>query len=191
MSTGKEKLQQDLKILTAMADDMNAYLINDALFRQIAQGMPKLTLGGYLMREHRLLALRDDLLDPEAQTQLDTAITQANQTFQERRTYIDQKLHKEVDARLRQWSQYLTDLADGQGASRYATAVEPRAMISALEEKSGAFSITVDVAAVEKIDALDQRLKQRWQSGTFVWPSAWEPAYPPEDYWWLHGNPGK
>ena len=191
MSTGKEKLRQDLKILAAMAADMDAYLINNTLFRQMAQGLPKLTLGGYLMREHRLLILRDDLLASDAQEQLDQAIMQANQIFQERRTFVDQKLHKEIEARLRQWTQYLTDLADGQGASRYATAVEARAMIAALVEKAPTFVIQLDMVTEEKIDALDQRLKQRWQSGNFVWPSAWESAYSQGDYWWLYGKLGK
>ena len=41
----------------------------------------------------------------------------------------------------------------------------------------------------QHLAALDTRLRGRWQPGDFVWPAAWEPAYPREVYWWLYGSP--
>ena len=52
--------------MTAMAAEMDAYLKSDVLFWHMsASRMPALTLGGYLMRQHRLLILRKLLSDPK------------------------------------------------------------------------------------------------------------------------------
>ena len=60
LSTDNNKLTRDLSILVAMAAEMETYLNSDVLFWHMSTShMPALTLGGYLMRQHRLLALRD------------------------------------------------------------------------------------------------------------------------------------
>ena len=74
MSTGNNKLMRDLSILAAMAAEMEAYLNSHVLFWHMSSSrMPALTLGGYLMRQHRLLALRS-LLTGEQLSELDAAV---------------------------------------------------------------------------------------------------------------------
>ena len=57
-----EKLAQDVPILSAMAAEMANYLDSDILFWPLSGSrMPRLTLGGYLMRQQRLLILKNSL----------------------------------------------------------------------------------------------------------------------------------
>ena len=74
MLNSEEKLIHDLAILQEMASQMDEYLKSETLFWPMGHSdMPKLTLGGYWLRQHRLSALRH-LLTSEQQTQLDTAV---------------------------------------------------------------------------------------------------------------------
>ncbi|MFZ0546718.1 MAG: hypothetical protein WAM60_14830 [Candidatus Promineifilaceae bacterium] len=190
MSDGIEKLRQDLEILAEMAAEMDSYLKSDVLFWPMTNGaMPRLTLGGYLMRQHRLVALKGLLSDDE-KAQLDTAVAQFNAALVEKVVRLEQRANQEIEARLRQWGEYLNDLSRGSGASSYyATAVQPRIMVAALVNKLSLPPYRLEGRAPEQIAMYDGNLRRRWQSGDFVWPEAWQPAYPERSYWYLYGHP--
>jgi len=191
LATGKEKLSQDLAILEAMASEMEDYLKSDVLFWRMMKGnMPMLTLGGYLVREHRLLALRH-LLDESEQARLDAAVTRFNQALVERIVRFEQKAHQELEARIRQWSEYLRDLeGDSKAAAvNYETAAETRTMIAALAHRLQMAPYQLQPRVPEQVELLDRKLRRRWQPGDFIWPDEWRPAYPEMEYWWLYGRP--
>ena len=190
MATGKEKLERDLEILTAMAEGMEEYLKSDILFGKMPAGdMPMLTLGGYLMRQHRLLAL-SDLLSAAGREQLEQAIGLFNRALVEKIVRFETKANKEVEARLRQMEEYLRDLHNKKGGGmNYDTAVEPRVMLAALADKLQMPPYQLDERVLRSIDLLDRNLRRRWSPGEFIWPEAWQPAYPQADYWWLYGRP--
>lgn len=191
MTTGDEKLAQDVAILSAMAEEMESYLDSDVLFWHMAKaGMPTLTLGGYLMRQHRLLALYDEL-SAEEQEEVDAAVARFNQALEERTVRFEQKAHRELDARLRQWEEYLKDVDRDQASSKsnYSTAVEARAMIAALSEYLNLAPYELDSRVPQRAALLDTRLRNRWTTGEFIWPESWTAAYPQADYWWLYGAP--
>jgi hypothetical protein len=189
----ESKLHKDILILTAMAADMVQYLDNDVLFWSMSSGaMPKLTLGGYLMRQHRLLALADSLEVGELQM-LNTAVFQFNQALIERIVRFEKKAHTEIEARIRQWGEYLRDLEREEFPSKsgYATAVEARAMLAALVNKLQNRPYQLQSRIRPRIDVLDKSLQRFWEPGQFIWEDAWQPAYPQTDYWWLYGVPKK
>lgn len=191
MSEGIEKLRQDLEILEAMAAEMDSYLKSDVLFWPMANGnMPRLTLGGYLMRQHRLLALENLLAEGE-KARLETAVAQFNDALVEMIVRLEQRAHQELEARLRQWAEYLKDLARESASSSayYATAVETRAMISALVNKLKLPPYQLNERILQQITMFDGNLRRRWHSGDFVWPVEWQSAYPQGIYWWLYGTP--
>lgn len=190
MSTGRKKLERDLVILTAMAEGMADYLKSDILFGKLSDNsLPMLTLGGYLMREHRLLSLTD-LLSSAEQAQLETAVWQFNSALVEKIIRLETKGRKELDARLRQMEEYLRDLQNKKGAGmNYETAVEPRVMIAALIHKLEMAPYQLDERVLQQVDLLDRHLRRRWSPGDFIWPEEWQPAYPQIDYWWLYGRP--
>jgi hypothetical protein len=157
---------------------MDGYLLSKDLFQTIQPGMPQLTLGGYLLRQHRLLALQGSLLKADEQTQLVQAVAQFEQVKASRASYFAQKGEREYKSRLRQWREYLRDLAEGSSrGSDYAIRVEVRTMLEYLPSPAN-----TDLAA------LDAQLRQRWQPGSFVWSADWQAAYPADRYWWLYGG---
>jgi hypothetical protein len=191
VTQGEDKLAHDVKILSAMAEEMEAYLDSDVLFWHMVQGgMPVLTLGGYLMRQHRLLALYDTL-SKQQQAEVDAAVAKFNKALEERTVRSEQKAHRELDARLRQWEEYLKDVERGQASlkSNYSTAVEARAMIAALTEFLQLAPYQLDDRILQRTALLDGRLRARWESGDFVWPDGWQDAYPRSEFWWLYGLP--
>ncbi len=182
-------LYDDLDILVAMATEMADYLVTDVLYwNMVKGGMPKLTLGGYLLREHRLLALRF-LLNDEEQGRLDTAVSLFNKAVTEKIIRVETHVHEELGVRVRQWGRYIDELRrDGGGvAVNYKTAVENRAMIAVLVERLETPPYQLDQEKISNLTMLDQGLKPFWKSGDFVWPKEWQPAYSPKEYWWLYG----
>lgn len=191
MDEGNQRLAQDAAVLGAMAGQMAEYLDSDILFWPAPQGgMPMLTLGGYLLREHRLLGL-PQLLTAELRTQVDAAVFQFNQTLADRVVRFEAKAHHELEARLRQWEEYLKDMDRGtfDRTSNYSTAVETRAMIAALLDRLSMPPYRAEPRPAQHLAALDTRLRGMWRPGEFIWPLSWQPAYPRSEYWWLYGSP--
>ncbi len=190
MSQAVEKLRRDLTVLAAMADGMDSYLRSETLFGKMAGGgMPMLTLGGYLLRQHRLYALRD-LLSPDERARLEEAMITFNHALVEKVVRLEEKAHQELAARIRQMEEYLRDLENKQASGiNYATAVEPRAMIAALVDKLEMAPYRLNPRIKPQVELLDNKLRGRWQSGDFVWTDGWQPAYLPGTYWWLYGRP--
>ena len=191
MHDGNERLAQDVAALAAMAEQMGEYLDSDVLFWPLGRGnLPMLTLGGYLLREHRLVALRQ-LLTPEQRSQVDAAIFQFNQALSDRVVRFEKKAHHELESRLRQWTEALKEVEHGalQHSSNYDTVVETRAMIQALLDRLGMPPYRLEERPGQHLTLLDTRLQGRWQPGEFIWPAEWQPAYPRGEYWWLYGSP--
>jgi hypothetical protein len=191
LTTDSGKLTKDLEILVAMATEMEAYLKSDVLFWRMSKfSMPALTLGGYLMRQHRLLLLRN-LLPQIQQADLSSAVALYNSSLVEKIVRFEQKAHRELDARLRQWSEYLKDVDRGVAvkSSNYSTVVEVRTMITSITDQLQLAPYNLSRQVPQQVSLLDSQLRRIWERGDFVWPNAWQPAYPKMEYWWLYGKP--
>lgn len=191
MRTGLEKLSFDLKIMEAMAALMSAYIASDSLFWNVGEaGMPTLTLGGYFMRQQRLLALAD-LLDGDEQMRLQTAVSTVAEAIASQTVQFEKKANAEILARVRQFAEYLKDLGreHGDAVAGYKTAVESRVMVAVLMELLEKRPFQLDAEVIAPLNAVDSTLRQRWIVGDFVWAAEWMPAYPAETYWWLYGRP--
>ena len=188
---GTEKLQRDLIALEAMASEMDDYLQSDVLFWPMTRSeLPRLTLGGYVMRQHRLLGLRD-LLSMQEQDRLHRAINQYHKALEEKVVRFEQRAHEELEARLRQWQSYLDEVKDGASIAYYESAVEPRVMIESLVAQLRVQPYQLEAEIPQKLALLDRQLRHVWEPGEFIWPFEWKPTYPRERYWWLYGHPRK
>lgn len=186
---GSEKLARDLIVLVAMAAEMDEYLRSDVLFWPLrGSDLPRLTLGGYLMRQHRLLELRD-MLSMAEQERLHVAIKRYHEAQEEKIVRLEKKAHEELEARIRQWREYLNEVKSGSNVAYYPSAVDTRAMIRALVNQLRVSPYQPDEEIPSQIALLDRELSRIWESGDFVWPFDWQPAYPREEYWWLYGRP--
>lgn len=192
MSEAVEKLKQDLEIMEAMAAEMDDYLRNQALFYPLEgrPDLPRLTLGGYLLRQHRLTRLRH-LLDEAEQARLEAAVSQFNKALVEKVVAFENRAHQELHARLRQWSEYLKELRREHlhVEDYYASSVETRAMIEALLDKLRMPPYELDERILDEVRAYDNALRNQWRPGDFVWFEEWKPAYPRAENWWLYGQP--
>lgn len=191
MSEATEKLRQDLRILEAMAAEMDDYLRSQTLFWPMVQSnLPRLTLGGYLMRQHRLTALRQ-LLDDEERTRLDAAISQFNEALVEKVVRFEERAHQELHARLRQWGEYLREVSQEHLAmgDYFASHVQTRAMIAALLDKLEMPPYELDKRVLDQLGVYDNALRNYWRADDFCWPAEWQPAYPRSEFWWLYGRP--
>lgn len=191
MQTGSERLARDVDIIEEMSGQMAEYMDSDVMFWPMSRsGMPMLTLGGYLMREHRLNRLAG-LLSPEIQARASTAISHFNQVLSTRVVRFEAKAQQELQARLRQWEEYLKDVERGSAdrSSNYETAVETRAMIAALIDRLSMPPYQLDERPAQHLSLLDTRLQNAWQPGDFIWPEDWAAAYPQPEFWWLYGTP--
>lgn len=183
------ELALDLQNMAEMASEMDAYLKSDVLFWNMAGG-PRLTLGGYLMRQHRILALADELDEDEVAV-LNTAVSQFNNAMKEKIVRFETKAHQEIEARLRQWSEFLSELKKDTNIHRnvYANGVKPRIMLSAIVAKLQTQPYKLESRVQSQIELQDRRLRQRWFPGDFVLADIWKEAYPQDEFWYLYGLP--
>ena len=194
MAELQEKLQFDLEIIEEMAEKMAAYLGSDSTFWNMGPGLPALTLGGFLMRQHRLDALKTELSEAE-QARFSQATQQVDKEFAERVVAFEQKAHQEIESRLRQWKEYLRD-RDWEKSQRklqkhqklYPTAVEARAMLEAMTRMLQTDPYELEEKVPQRIETLDKRQRGQWEDGEFVWLDGMQPAYPRDKFWWLYGR---
>jgi hypothetical protein len=191
LPTGKQKLTQDLKRIEMMVGEMMSYLGSDVLFWPTTYaGLTTVTLGNYLMRQNRLLALRSTALDTLDQDRLDVAVARFDRVLYYNPEEFKQKICRELEARLRQWREYVHQLArEEMKANCYEAEVENRVIIEDIFQKLYLLTCQPEAHISEEIEQLDLNLRQQWQFGKFIWPVEWESAYPQSIYWWLYGRP--
>ncbi|MFO7679930.1 MAG: hypothetical protein R6X34_07745 [Chloroflexota bacterium] len=190
MSETNEILAQDLKILEAMIAQLAAYLASDATYWPMHQdGMPKLTLGGCLMRQERLQLLRRQLILAD-EGRLDKAVENFEAVIGVQVVRFEGRAHDELHARLREWTSYLRDASKASTKREYyANVVDTRIVITALMNKLSQRPYQLNTRLAQDIAQIDKHLEGKWQSGEFVLDPVWAEAYPVEKYWWLYGCP--
>jgi len=189
MIEAEKKLLRDLVILEKMSEAMGGYLRASALFGRMGPSFPALTLGGYLMRQHRLLALQE-VLNESNQARLKSAVYQFNTLISNEIVRSEKRATEEYGARMRQWEAFVRDLRRNPQAhqSGYKTGVESRAMLEALFQFLSTPPYRFNMELRERLDLLDGGLKGMWDMGDFVWEEGFELAYPIKMYWWLYGT---
>lgn len=185
------EINENVRHMAMMAEEMDAYLMSDVLFWKMSSG-PRLTLGGYLLRQHRVLALADTL-DGEEVGVLNTAVSQYNAALHEKIVRFETKAHTEIEARLRQWNEFLSDLEKEATVARgfYANGVETRIMLALLVEKLQTKPYQLQERVQFQVETADRRLRRRWYPDNFILAELWQPAYPEDEFWYLYGMPGK
>jgi hypothetical protein len=196
MNDERQILRTDLVILEEMVIELEPYLMSDTIrWPMTKQDRPELSIGGCLMRQHRLEVLRDRL-PPEEQSRVDAAIKQFGLTLKERVIRFECRAHQELHVRLGEWTGFLRCLTKYKGTkiakariARYAGEVDTRVVVTALIDKLRNPPYELDRRILEQVTMLDRSLRNRWQEGDFVWAPVWQPAYPSDRYWWLYGKP--
>jgi hypothetical protein len=193
VAVGQDLLKHDLAILEAMVAGIPDYLKSDVAAWNIGQrDMPLLTLGGCLMRLRRLSLLQGQLTSDD-RLALARARNSFNEALKERVVRFEQRAYGELNARLREWTTYMRDLAHSSKIAadqrRYAAMADTRIVIGDLVDKLSEHPYRLDSRVPRDVAALDRRLRLMWQPGVFVLDPAWQRAYQADRYWWLYGRP--
>lgn len=177
-----------------MADELEIYLQRDVLYWQmdahgfLSSRFPKMTLGGLLLRLHRLEALRERL-SPEQCTALDVLHRRVEAIIGHWPSAYGAKLQREIEARLNAWARYITeDCLESRAicADNYPSQAEVRTMLALLLDEAAKYSHT-DLAPIQhRLAALDSQFKGLSGVGPFIWDPILAPAYPPDRFWWLY-----
>lgn len=188
-----EVLEHDLVVLREMIRHVGDYLISDTERWDMGKpGMPLMTIGGCLMRMHRLSALRDRL-DGTDQAALAQVKHNFDAALHERVVRFEQRAYGELSARLREWTNYLRNLSHSTRISAdrdlYVNKADTRVIIGELVAKLSEQPYRLDGRVPRDVAAVDRRLRQMWQPGPFIWAPVWKAAYPKDAYWWLYGSP--
>lgn len=149
------------------------YLLSSEIFWNVG-GSQQLTLGNLLLAKEFLTGVGKL---PAADAKQLAALKE------EWRAAWEKKADKEFGARLRQWTNYLSELSDQpeQHGSYYATDARVRALLEVLAGEAP------DLRG--QLTAFDGQLKALTVGGDFVWGAEAEPAFPKSKYWFLWVKP--
>lgn len=179
-------LERDVVVLSAMASNLTPYLYEKEMYGYLAGDLPKLTLGGLLMRLHRLTGL-GDLLDAEQQTVVQDASINLEAERSEWSVHYEMKLQQELHARLGALDQFLQDCSEDlrECAVGYPVQAEKRVMIEHLVEEAEERDCLPEELRV-RVRQVDARLRRVLQDGEFIFDERLKPVYPRERFWWLY-----
>jgi hypothetical protein len=180
-------LSHNLDALTAMASNLTPYLYEDELFGHLGNRLPKLTVGGLLMRLHQLEYLEENL-DSEQRQDLHDAHMNLDAARNEWAMHFEQKILKEIESRLGSIRWFLDDCARDPGScyGGWRNEVEKRTIVQHLINEAKRLEILTDDLKGE-VAQVDSRLRTHFDSGDFVWDDELQDAYPQNEYWWLYG----
>lgn len=186
-------LKQDLKEAAAMANALVPYIHEGELYGSTGGGffstMPRLTVGGLLLRLRRLDAMRDQL-DTEQQQALDDAIQRNEEVFRTWRNHYEAKLQREAKSRLNAMGAFFEECASNPRAcaGNYAPEASRRTIVQELIRAMKARK--VDTTDIERqARAVDSRLQATTRQSEFIWHDSLAEVYPRSEFWWLYQAP--
>lgn len=180
-------LGSDAQNARMMAAQLDTYLYQDELYGALAPNRPRLTVGGLLLRLHRLGALRDRLTPSQA-ADFESALDDLAEARENWAIHYNQKIAREVKARQTSMTWYLENCDEKQGdiTGAYPIEAEKRTILHHL------FNEEHELAELRERQAeLDAWLRRHVVETDFIWPETVQPAYPPAPFWWLYRWPKK
>lgn len=184
-------LKDDLDVLTAMVEHLKPYLYEKELFGEIGNRMPKLTLGGLLMRKYRLEALEDQLSSGQVQ-RLHTNVQVLDTLRYEWLSHYKDKLLQEFKSRLNAIQWFLEDCKNSPQLcdANYPNEAEKRTLVHHVIQAAEAEGI-FEKEHRTMLRAVDQRLRSLARGENFLWDVQLKSIYPRDTFWWLYGRPGE
>ena len=180
-------LERDVRTAQDMAARLVPYVYESELYGQMPGDLPRLTVGGLLMRLHRLSALVDSLT-PSQRAAIKTAQEQLDNVRKEWPVAYEGKLQQEFKARITAVEQFVNECAESpqRCMDGYPSGIEKRVIAEALRDEAAERNALSDElqAALPNVDGRLRRYVKK--GGNFVWDKRLEAAYPPEKYWYLY-----
>ena len=171
-------VEKDAAYLEAGIPEMEAYLLSDELYWPITTrgySLPRLTIGGILLAKTRLEARGE---------RIESLVAQLEAVHSKWRVAWETKAGRGVQARMRLWSNYLSDYRHNpeEYADAYPHEVRYRVMLHLLLAELPA------APEREELAQLDGLLRANFMTGDFVWDAELSAGFPREVYWYLYGQ---
>jgi len=179
-------LDRDVRTVEAMASRLNPYVYENELYGLMPGDLAKLTVGGLLMRMHRLSAI-SSTLSPKQQDTLNKARQQLDDVRRDWTVAYEGKLTREYQSRISAFNQFLNEYPDNPRsvAENYPSNAEKRAILESLADEAASLNIlTADMK--NALGATDNKLRRYTQPSSFIWDERLRPAYPEDKYWFLY-----
>ncbi len=182
-------ISYDIRYLEAALDVLEDFLKSPEIYWNLSVApppgeppYPQLSLGNVLLAMQRL---QRPLTSGEEEALRESFQDTLERLRQKYRALWEQKAVKEAQMRARLWAQYVAELAKEEAAKAYYTAeVRNRVILELLRQEADL------PQAIETLRAhADRRLQSRFEPGEFIWNEALAPAFPPQTFWYLYGQP--
>jgi len=179
-------LNHDVDTVQAMASRLVPFVYENEIFGYTPESLPKLTIGGLLMRLHRL-ALLDTLLSDEQRERLATAQQQVDSVKQKWLVAYTNKTTDELTMRINEWNQFLNECNQNEDECHemYPSMVEKRVIAQALVNQARELNVLTPEIE-ERLNGIDSQLQDYFKAGSFVWDQRLQQAYPPDEYGFLY-----
>jgi hypothetical protein len=180
-------LERDLRALSAMASNLTPYLYEEEMYGHLAGDLPKLTLGGLLLRLHRLSALEESL-NTDRQNIVQNARLNFEAEIAQWAVHYENKLERELTVRTRDLARFIQEAHENptRAAAEYPVQAEKRTIIDLLLQEAVERDLRLEEVNAT-LKQTDQHLKQLLHEGEFISDEQLAHIYPRSQYWWLYG----
>ncbi len=182
-------LERDVEVLAAMAANLTPYLYENEIYGAMPGDLPRLTLGGLLLRLHRLTAL-ETILSPNQQHTVQDARLNFEAEVTKWAVHYEKKLQAELSSRLAALSQFLSECQENRAncVAGYPVQAEKRTMIEHLKAAAQENDVFGDDLAARLVH-VDQQIRRVVESDEFIFSDPrLLPAYPADTFWWLYSH---
>ena len=183
----------ELDLLAAMVAELEEYIIKDELYRTLiastSAGDRQLTMtGGDMLTRFYRLQHEDDQLSREQQNRVAVLEKQAESTIYSLKTRFNQRLVREMKARLDSLTWYLDDCATDRQRCRtnYPFEIRNRQRIEEILKRIGD-DLPDDLRS--RLQSVDKRILLHAAGSEFVWEDRLAPVFPKSVYWYLYMRP--
>ncbi len=174
---------KDLAAFKEMVAELSDYLLSDAPTWRLSgsSDFPQLSPGSYLLTRARLSAA------PDQRAEIDSLTQQGGALLTKWAVTSEKKAAADLRQRVNLWQAYLNDLRESPAstAERYKSDVTQRVAAALLLSQFPRLSDSPDS---KRLPMLDSQLRPRFRPGPFLWAAELQPAFPPEEFWFLYGN---
>ena len=180
-------LARDVRAVGAMAANLTPYLYEKELYGYLSGELPRLTVGGLLMRLYRLSRLSNQLSAEQQNTVQDAAINlEAEQS--EWGVHYEAKIQQELEARINALTRFLEECREGNStcAANYPIEAEKRVIIEHLRREAEELNV-LPPELDTRLHQLDNQLRRLLTEGPFITDPMLEEVYPRDEFWWLYG----
>jgi len=179
-------IEQDRIFFQRGIAELSDYLLSGELYWTLSPPrgacLSRLTIGGLLLSRLRLWARA---VSPVEQVRLERLDRQLEAIRSRWRVAWEQKVSREIRARLDLWRNYLMDYRQSPEvhADEYLQEVRWRVILNLLFAE-----LPVPSAETEALAGLDQLLQTSFLPGGFIWEKDLMSGFPQQAYWFLYGR---